>query len=425
MTLTATIAAPKAAAADAKVALGYHSFDVFGSEDFEVALPPGGRTHVTIRLGSTDFDTWRYGAVATLSAGAEPVDRITFTVNAMDVLSHLCDFFVQAQRDDGAISGYGYVDQRAARGLLAMYEISGQEAYRDAAIRWGDKELREQREDGGYRMGYGITGRGESCYVADGGEIAIGIARLVSYVPPDRRQAYIDSLRRYFEYRESFRLPDGSIAVGWVFDPRYTQQGLGPRLEKPVRSDKGVDFVIKCSLASAAALPHLTGRPEDREMALRDARRFLQDNPTAYSTFGEAAQWAHYLIQDEEVRAGLARCMTETLVPFVAKPNGWWYAAEGRSGVTLGALQYYYTQIEHSPEALAGIMRGLYYMCADDSPSGLLRVLQRRPTDPAEWRYLCFSAVSLAEVLRPLVTMQSIAGRTGRTTAAPRGTAQP
>jgi hypothetical protein len=32
--------------------------------------------------------------------------------------------------------------------------------------------LREQREDGGYRMGYGITAKGEECYVADGGEIA-------------------------------------------------------------------------------------------------------------------------------------------------------------------------------------------------------------------------------------------------------------
>jgi hypothetical protein len=100
--------------------------------------------------------------------------------------------------------------------------------------------------------------------------------------------------------------------------------------------------------------------------------------------------------------------MTDTLLPFVAKPNGWWHAAAGRSGVTLGALEYCYRQIDESPEALAGIMRGLYYMTADDSPSGLLRVLERGPSDAMEWRYLCYASVSLAEVLDPLVTMQGI-----------------
>ena len=291
-----------------------------------------------------------------------------------------------------------------------MFEMTGNEAYRDAAIRWGDMEIREQREDGGYRMGYGITEAGEACYVADGGEIAIGMERLIKYVPADRRQAYLDSLRRYFEYREDFRLQDGSIAVGWVFSKRYTQEGGDERSETPIRSDKSFGFVVGCTLAAGAGLPHITGRAQDREMAMRDAQWFLDNKLKATSVFGEATQWAHYFLDDEAIRAALAERMKDTLLPSAAKPNGWWYAAGGRSGVTLGALQYYHTQIEASPEARAAIMRGLYYTVADKSPSGLLKVIAKGSPNADEWKYLCYSSISLAEVLQPLVTMQDIAG---------------
>jgi hypothetical protein len=410
MTLTATAAAPKSSRANAKVVTRAESLG--GAElttgSHATGIAPGDTTQAVHVIDEGVFDPFHYRVSAELTGAHGRIDREVVTVDATGLMRRLCDFFVEAQRVDGAISGSGYIDQRAARGLLAMYEMTGDHKYRDAAIRWGEKELREQREDGGYRMGYGISDAGESCYVADGGEIAIGIARLVGYVPTARRPAYIDSLRRYFEYRESFRLPDGGIAVGWVFDPRYTQRGEGPRLPKPVRSDKYSTFVIGCTLASAAALHHITGRPSDRDMALRDAQRFLDDDIKARSVFGEAAQWAHYFLDDGTPRAALAERMKDSLLPFVAEPDGWWYAFAGRSAVTLGALQYYYTQIDRDPAVLAGIMRGVHHMVADDSPSGLIRVLEQRPADHAEWRYLCYASISLAEILQPLVTMRDI-----------------
>ena len=145
-------------------------------------------------------------------------------------------------------------------------------------------------------------------------------------------------------------------------------------------------------------------------MAIRDAQWFLDDKLSATSVFGEAAQWAHYFLDDEAMRAAFAERIRETLIPHVEKPNGWWYAAGGRSGVTLGALQYYYTQIEPSPEALAGVMRGLYYTVADKSPSGLVKVIAKGTLNADEWKYLCYSSISLAEVLQPLVTREDIAG---------------
>ena len=58
----------------------------------------------------------------------------------------------------------------------------------------------------------------------------------------------------------------------------------------------------------------------------------------------------------------------------------------------------------------AQVLRGVYEMTSDKSPSGLLRVMKDDRLDGNEWRYLCYSAVSLAEVLRPLSTMQGIEG---------------
>ncbi len=413
MTLTATIAAPKLDVGAVEIELRVESLDgatTLARGGSEAPQPAGPTTETTLVVAADKFDPAHYRAVAEVSRADGAVDREVLTVDTTAVMTRLCDFFVAAQQEDGSISGAGCVDQRAARGLLAMFEMTGNEAYRDAAIRWGDMEIREQREDGGYRMGYGITEAGEACYVADGGEIAIGMERLIKYVPADRRQAYLDSLRRYFEYREDFRLQDGSIAVGWVFSKRYTQEGGDERSETPIRSDKSFGFVVGCTLAAGAGLPHITGRAQDREMAMRDAQWFLDNKLKATSVFGEAAQWAHYFLDDEAIRAALAERMKDTLLPSAAKPNGWWYAAGGRSGVTLGALQYYHTQIEASPEARAAIMRGLYYTVADKSPSGLLKVIAKGSPNADEWKYLCYSSISLAEVLQPLVTMQDIAG---------------
>jgi hypothetical protein len=238
------------------------------------------------------------------------------------------------------------------------------------------------------------------------------MVRLLNYLPEDRRGVFLESLRRYFDYREGFRMEDGKISVGWVISGIWMQDYPDDaRLEQAMRSDVSRGFVVGCTLASAAALPHVTGLDADRAMVEHDARWFLDDGIKATSVFAEAAQWAHYFAPDDGLRDEFAQRMKDTLLPWPPKSNSWWYASGGRAAVTLGALHYYATEIEPDPVAQAEVMRGIYYMVSDQSPSGLLRVMADEKLDSDEWRYLCYASVSLAELLQPLVTLQGIGGR--------------
>ena len=121
---------------------------------------------------------WRnFRLSAELMQGDEALDRTTWRVNVRQTLRDLCDFFVTSGADDGKFSSIYFIDSRAVWTLLAGYEIFADRRYLDTALHWTRVMIAEQRPDGGYRMGYGITRRGEECYVADGGEIASGSHR--------------------------------------------------------------------------------------------------------------------------------------------------------------------------------------------------------------------------------------------------------
>ncbi len=414
MTLTAMVRAPRTVAVNIEgaltVASGFRSAPP--GKPFSAQMPPGATTYFAVTFPASRFDPLRYTARAQVQTGDGPRDIAELVVDTRGVMTALCNFFVERQTEEGTFHGFGFTDERAARGLLAMYDMTGEEKYRDAAIRWGEHEIDIQREDGGYRMGYGISERGEACYVADGGEIAIGMVRLLNYLPDDRRAAFLDSLRRYFDYREANRLDDGKIGVGWVITGMWMQNFADDaKLDQAMRSDVSRGFVVGCTLASAAAFAQVTGEQPDRDMVAHDSRWFLDDGIKATSVMAEAAQWAHYFAPDEGLRVEFAQRMKDTLVPWPPKSDSWWYTSGGRGGVTLGALHYYATQIEADPVAQAEIMRGTYYMVGDQSPSGLLRVMEDENLDSSEWRYLCYASVSLAELLEPLSTMRGIGER--------------
>ncbi len=406
MTLTAQVSAP--AGAPVRFTVVHLDGASVLDEERPVEVAEDGSARAQVTVGAENLDVTGYRAAAQIAFADGGGDREEFVVDVRAKMIELCDWFVEMQAEDGGISGIGFMDQRAIRGLLGMYELTGEERYRQAAIAWGEHELAIQREDGGYRMGYGITSHGEACYVADGGEIAIGMARLVNYVPEERRRDYLDSLRGYYDYRESFRLPDGTIAVGWVFNERYSTIGGDRRREEPFRSDRGFSFVCTCTLAGASAWQRITGDPEDRAMAIHDAQWYLREDVNAASVSGEAAQWAHYFIDDPEVRAGMEQRMRETTAAWVGRNPGWWMASGGRAAISLSVLNYFYTQIEPAPEALVHIMDGVYHMVSPHSPSSLDLVMAQAEPEGDEWRYACYCAAALAEVLEPLVTMRGI-----------------
>jgi len=141
--------------------------------------------------------------VATRASAGPVVGDGRFRLDARAALRGICDAMLARAREDGSLHGYSFIDNRGIRVLLGGYEIFCDSRYRDAALRWGMTLLAEQREDGGYRMGYGITSKGEECYVADGGEIVVGILRLAAYAEPALRGRLLASADRYMRYRVS------------------------------------------------------------------------------------------------------------------------------------------------------------------------------------------------------------------------------
>jgi len=251
-----------------------------------VQLCPGqSRRVLSLEADADRFDWKHYRVECELVADGRVVDRMETSVDVRSVLEGVCDRFVDEQRarGDGKFSGVGFVDNRGVRALLAAYDLFGKRAYLEAALRWGDATLAEQRDDGGYLMGYGYHPDGDECFVADGGEIACAVARLATYAPEPDRKRFVDSLQAYMGYRESFRCEGGGIGVGWC-KRDYGQRPIVP-LEKITRiyaPERNI-YTIGCTLTAAVMHALLTENPADHEAAVRDAFWWMERCPTGFS----------------------------------------------------------------------------------------------------------------------------------------------
>ncbi len=375
-----------------------------------IGLPAQGEGRLEVSIPADAFDWMKYALVGTAEGATNQMDRVSSVTDLRATAIRLGNFFLETQkrRGDGKFSGTSFVDNRGARGLLGLYEITGEERYRRGAIEWGEAMLREQREDGGSRMGYGITDRGEACYVADGGEVAVGIARLVSYVPEADKGRFKQSLDKYMQYRESFREPEGGgIGVGWCLHD-YGQRPIVP-LEKPTRifaSERNI-YTIGCTLGAAAAHAAITGRADRYKQAERDAHWLIEHYKSYSGGPMESVMWAREFLKHEGLKGELERELREKFIGRVVKSKGhWWTGGGGRSALDLDGLQYFYTRIEQDPAVLAAMMRAVYYLCNTDSPDSLDGIISQRQQTADEWRYMCFVSVALADMLQPMVSVK-------------------
>jgi len=333
-------------------------------------------------------------------------DRSEVVVDPKDTLLRLVDWLVANQKPDGTFSGISFEDNRAARGLLGAFEITGDTRYRDAAIRWGQEMLRLQREDGGYRMGYGITKKGEECYVADGGEIAIAIARLTSYTEGTERQRFVDSLQAYMGYRESFREDNGAIGVGWCLQD-YSKRPIMP-LDTPTRIYAGEQntYTIGCTLAAACAHAKITGRPEDLRMALRDTEWLLSHYKSLSGAAMESAIWAHHYIADADLSRRIEDHLRESFYPRITNPEDrGWLKGGGRSVLDLDGIAYWLKNVDQTAPMRAAHGRWLYALGGSNSTSRIEDLLDGRHLKSDDKRFLCFAAVALADAVQPMVSM--------------------
>ena len=381
----------------------------------ECAVPPGaeGET-VEVRfdpLGLNEFD-WQNVVLEARTDGVPGhafFGNLRFSLDTGAALKAVCDFLLAHFNEHGRLHGNRFIENRGMRTLLAGYEIFGEQAYRDAAMRWAEEVvMADQRDDGGYRMGYGITSNGESCYVADGGEIAVCIARLVSYAEGKQRDALLESLDSYMAYRESFRVPEGGIGVGWCLHD-YGQRPVVP-LDEPTRiyAPERNTYTIGCTLAAAYAHARLRDTPALEERAEKDAEWLMPRTEALHGAFVESYMFAHLFTtkpeQKKRYEAYLRTAFRDRTL--ASKGKAWWLAGGGRSALNLDGLAYWLHAVEPGDaEAEAMVATALCSMFSPESEHSMLRLIEEPGLAHDAWIYICYGSLGLADVVKPMVSM--------------------
>ncbi len=337
---------------------------------------------------------------------------LRFRLAAREALRLIAEHMVSEAADDAKLHGYSFIDNRGMRVLLAAAEILGPKGYQETARRWGQAMLREQREDGGYRMGYGVTSKGEECYVADGGEIAVGIARLAAYSVGRERQALLRSLDAYMRYREEFRVPAGGIGVGWCLQD-YGRRPVVP-LETPTRvyAPELNPYTIGCSLAAAYLQARLLGSSRLEEQAAADGDWLMSRTAALHGAFIESFQYAHALATDRTQRAVygdyIGRAFTAKMKEAGAASRSWWLSGGGRSALNLGGMAYVLARLGDDPALRAEMMRATCLMFSPDSPESVLTVIRQPGAGHDGWIYVCYGTLGLVDVIQPVISMEGL-----------------
>lgn len=379
-----------------------------------VTIPPFPNQPIEIlSIPRIPRDWQRFAVSATIESADTPVHgSATLTLDTRKALRDISDFFVDSARETRQFSKISFVDNRAARGLLGAFEVFAEEAYRDAALAWGETMIEQQRPDGGYRMGYGITKRGEECYVADGGEIAVGMARLIDYAPPADRPRFVESVKRYFEYRESFRVATGGIGVGWCLTD-YGQRPL-TRLDKPTRifAPERNTYTIGCSLAAAYLFAAMTNDVAAEKQAEADADWLMPRAKRLNGAFCESFFFAHHFAHPPERKRFYANYLQRIFADAMrTNDSAWWLGGGGRSALNLDGLIYCQERLEGIPTLTPRIITATCAMFSPEAPHSFYRVMQRPKPTLNEWIYLCYGYLSLADVVKPMVSMDKVTKR--------------
>jgi hypothetical protein len=363
------------------------------------------RTQV-LSMGLDQINPLAYSYTTEVTAGGTGQDGVRSVVNVAATARALADDFVRRQQPDGTFGGVSFIDSRATNMLLAMSKITGEKRYADAALRWGQAMLARQREDGGYRMGYGIFPDGEECFVADGGEIAMGMMRLAMDGPEAERSKFRDSLARYLAFREDFRCPEGGIGVG------YCRTDYGVRPSVPLKEIKRIyapemnTYTIGCTIGTAAAYAAIFGTAEQQAQAAADVRWLLARSTGIYGSASENLSWAHRCLPDPQLRKEIEDAMREgTVTRLAGSRRPWWLESAGRTALTCFALGY--AQRNYAPGAAttAEWARSLNAFCSDTSPTSLWRLMRQEKWIMNDWIYACYASIGLVDALSPNSTL--------------------
>lgn len=258
-------------------------------------------------------------------------------------------------------------------------------------------------------MGYGITDRGEACYVADGGEIAVAMARLTTYVHGEQRERFLESLRKYMAYRESFRQPSGAIGVGWCLRD-YGKRPIEP-LTEPTRTYAGEvnPYTIGCTLAAAAAYAAITQDAEDLARARRDAQWLLDHYTRLSGAAAESAIWTHEFVADDGLKRRIEEHMQTSFIDRIVQPEDRsWLGRGGRPVYDLDGIVFWLDRVQDDVAVQCAMGRWLYALCGSNSPNAARHLMNAEDLNSGERRFLRFLAVALADAVQPIVSMSPL-----------------
>ena len=347
--------------------------------------------------------------------GGDPVPLLgnpAFRLDPHQAFLDTCEFIRETLERQGKLHGNRFLDSRGVRALFAAADIFEDARFRDTALRWvQEKVLDDQRDDGGYRMGYGAGKRGEACYVADGGEIAVCVAHAACHATGGQREALLQSLDHYMDYRESFRVDTGGIGVGWCLHD-YGQRPVVP-LDKPTKifAPEKNTYTIGCTLGAAYAHARLRNDPALEQRAERDAGWLMERATLLNGGYVESYLYAHALTRDPQRKKTYEDFLRRTFRDkTVEKTNqDWWLTGGGRTALNLDGLIYWLHHHPEDTEVRLAIRRALPLMFSPDSPQSIPAIIASGHTlSHDEWIYICFGTLSLADVLHPMVSMEQV-----------------
>lgn len=377
----------------------------------DIALPARQAAAQRVRLAegipAPHLETEGLELTVEVRAASGPVlGQRQFILDLPGQLREISDFMVAEAADDAKLHGYSFIDNRGMRALLGAYEIFGDRRYLETALRWGEAMVEEQREDGGYRMGYGITRRGEECYVADGGEIVVAILRLASYSEGEQRERFLASADRFMDYREDFRVPTGGIGVGWCLQD-YGQRPIVP-LDTPTRiyAPEVNTYTIGCTLAGAYGHAAIRGGTKLERRAETDADWLMPRARRLNGAFIESYIFAHAFATSAERRQLYADYIDQVFLrPTLATPTTWWLAGGGRHALNLDGLAYCLHRLDGGPETRAEIYRALCAMYSPQAPHSIPNVIAAGGLEHDRWIYISFGTLGLVDLLKPMVSI--------------------
>jgi hypothetical protein len=224
-------------------------------------------------------------------------------------LTRTCEWSLSGQNQDGvwpmekkALRFYaeGYV----VRSLVAAAGILGVRRYQDAAVKWAEYMVRNQRADGGFWTGYSwgdhdFDGPDEDktvVYLADAGEL--GLALIAVYHALDGKEgnektckAIRTSLLRFRTFCDQFRLSSGAIGLGYT-ERDFYRPPAGMRNPRPFMQAHYAPFPFATAVTGVAfhaALYTVTQDPADWRKAMKSLDWCLENSVMCEGT----SQLAH------------------------------------------------------------------------------------------------------------------------------------